>query len=67
MTATTGSTPRVEISVVVPVFDEVESLPALHRELTDALERLGRSYELLFVDDGSRDGLKLVVFGNEYF
>lgn len=56
MTATTGSTPRVEISVVVPVFDEVESLPALHRELTDALERLGRSYELLFVDDGSRDG-----------
>lgn len=56
MTATAGSTPRVEISVVVPVFDEVESLPALHRELTDALERLGRSYELLFVDDGSRDG-----------
>ena len=56
MTATTGSTPRVEISVVVPVFDEVESLPALHRELTDALERLGRSYELLLVDDGSRDG-----------
>jgi glycosyltransferase involved in cell wall biosynthesis len=42
--------------VVLPVLDEVDSLGVLHRELTDALERLGRSYEILFVDDGSRDG-----------
>lgn len=47
---------RVEVSVVVPVLDEVESLAILHRELTAALERLGRPYELIFVDDGSRDG-----------
>ncbi len=47
---------RVELSVVVPVLDEVESLGELYRELTTVLERLGRSYELVFVDDGSRDG-----------
>jgi glycosyltransferase involved in cell wall biosynthesis len=54
-----GRTPRVaeiEVSVVLPVLDEVESLGVLHRELTEALRRLGRSYEILFVDDGSRDG-----------
>jgi glycosyltransferase involved in cell wall biosynthesis len=45
-----------EVSVVVPVLDEAPSLPVLHRELTDALETLGRSHEIIFVDDGSRDG-----------
>jgi glycosyltransferase involved in cell wall biosynthesis len=47
---------RVEISVVVPVLDEIESLPTLYRELSEVLETLGRPYELVFVDDGSRDG-----------
>jgi glycosyltransferase involved in cell wall biosynthesis len=47
---------KIEVSVVLPVLDEVESLGVLHRELTEALERLGRSYEILFIDDGSRDG-----------
>lgn len=46
----------MELSVVVPVLDEVDSLPTLYRELTATLELLGRSYELLFVDDGSHDG-----------
>jgi len=52
---------RVEVSVVVPVLDEVESLGALYRELTEVLERLGRAYELIFVDDGSRDGSFLTL------
>ena len=47
---------KIEVSVVLPVLDEVESLGVLHRELTEALKRLGRSYEIIFVDDGSRDG-----------
>jgi glycosyltransferase involved in cell wall biosynthesis len=54
-----GRTPRVtkiEVSVILPVLDEVDSLGVLHRELTEALQRLGRSYEIIFVDDGSRDG-----------
>jgi glycosyltransferase involved in cell wall biosynthesis len=48
------STP--EISVLIPVFDEADSLVALHRRVTEALTALGRPYEVLFVDDGSRDG-----------
>lgn len=45
----------VEVSVIVPVLDEAGSLALLYRELTDVLERLRRPYELIFVDDGSRD------------
>lgn len=45
-----------ELSVVVPVYDEVDSLAQLHAEITAACQRLGRVHELIFVDDGSRDG-----------
>ena len=45
-----------ELTVVIPVFNEAASLPALHREFTDALSSTGRSYELILVDDGSTDG-----------
>lgn len=44
------------ISVVIALFNEVESLPELHRQLTATLSELGKSYELVFIDDGSRDG-----------
>jgi glycosyltransferase involved in cell wall biosynthesis len=47
---------RPEISVVIPVYNEVENVPDLYRELTRALEGLGRPYEIVVVDDGSRDG-----------
>jgi len=47
---------RPEISVVIPVYNEVENVPDLHRELTRALEGLGRPYEIIVVDDGSQDG-----------
>ncbi len=45
-----------EISVVIPVYNEVDSLDQMHRELTDGLKTLKRSYEFLFVNDGSSDG-----------
>jgi glycosyltransferase involved in cell wall biosynthesis len=45
----------MEVSAVLPVLDEAESLPTLYRELTTVLDRLGRPYELVFVDDGSTD------------
>jgi dolichol-phosphate mannosyltransferase len=44
-----------QLSVVVPLFNEAESLGELHRRLGEALRNLALSYELLMVDDGSRD------------
>jgi glycosyltransferase involved in cell wall biosynthesis len=44
-----------EISVVIPVFNEEENVSALHQKLDAALTSLGLSYEILYVDDGSRD------------
>ncbi|HLT39230.1 MAG TPA: glycosyltransferase, partial [Enhygromyxa sp.] len=49
-------TERPGISVVVPVFDEVESLEELYQGITAACARLGRGHEIVFIDDGSRDG-----------
>lgn len=43
------------ISVVVPIHDEEESIPQLYERLTEALEALARPYEIIAVDDGSRD------------
>jgi len=47
---------RPTLSVVIPVFDEAPSLGDLHDRLTRTLKELGRPYEVVFVDDGSRDG-----------
>ena len=43
------------ISVVVPVFNEQHGLAELHRRLVAVLNQLGSPYEVIFVDDGSRD------------
>ena len=48
--------PRPELSVVVPLFNEEENVAQLFDALTATLTRLGRSYEIVFVDDGSNDG-----------
>jgi glycosyltransferase involved in cell wall biosynthesis len=47
---------RPELSIFLPVYNEEENLPPLHEKLTEALEQLGRSYEILYIDDGSTDG-----------
>jgi glycosyltransferase involved in cell wall biosynthesis len=46
---------RPELSIVVPVYNEEESLETLHGELCAALANVGRSAEILYVDDHSRD------------
>ncbi len=43
------------LSVVVPLYNEQENVPELYRRLTAAIEGLGIDYELVLVDDGSRD------------
>jgi glycosyltransferase involved in cell wall biosynthesis len=44
------------ISVIVPLLNEVESLPQLYHELVETLEHVALPFELIFVDDGSTDG-----------
>jgi len=53
--------PRPEVSVIVPLFNEVDNLPLLHAEICAALEALGRPWEVVFVDDGSTDGTTAVL------
>jgi glycosyltransferase involved in cell wall biosynthesis len=49
------------ISAVIPAWNEAESLPELQAELATALDRLGRPWEVLYIDDGSRDGTDAVI------
>jgi len=46
---------RPDLSVVIPVYNEEQGLPALFARLYPALDALGRTYEVIFVDDGSSD------------
>ena len=46
---------RPEVSVVIPVYNEQDGLEALFARLYPALDALGRSYEVVFINDGSRD------------
>ena len=49
------ASPTPNLSVVVPIYNEEESIPSLYARLTEALEALGQPYEIIAVDDGSRD------------
>lgn len=46
----------MDLSVVVPIYNEVENLPLLHQRIVEALAGTGISWELILVDDGSTDG-----------
>jgi undecaprenyl-phosphate 4-deoxy-4-formamido-L-arabinose transferase len=50
------------LSVVIPVYNEEAALPELHRRMVKTLEATGRTWELLYVDDGSADrSLELLI------
>ncbi len=49
------------ISVVVPFYNEVESIKPLWNKLKSALDTYGKSYEVIFVDDGSSDGTRDIM------
>ena len=44
------------LSVVIPIYNEEQTLPELRRRLVEVLEGLGERFEVILVDDGSRDG-----------
>jgi dolichol-phosphate mannosyltransferase len=46
---------KIDISIVAPVYNEEENLPILVAQLVDVLKPLGKSYEMIFVDDASTD------------
>lgn len=50
-----------DISVVIPVFNEAESIPTLHEKLTAVLPTVAERYEIIFVDDGSSDDTAVVL------
>jgi len=50
--------PNLDLSVLIPVYNEVDNVGPLHAELDAVLRPLGVSYELIFVDDGSTDGTR---------
>lgn len=68
------------LSIVVPIYNEIGNIDRLHAELTAALDPLGKPYEIILVDDGSKDGstaalesiaardarVKLVIFRRNY-
>lgn len=64
------------LSVVVPLYNEEGNVQKLHRKILDACQALGKSFEIIFVDDGSSDGtvrdcqnlvpLKLIKFRKNF-
>ena len=49
------------VSVIIPILDEAENLKTLHLRLSETLLRVGKPYEILYVDDGSTDGTEQVL------
>lgn len=67
---------KLDISVVVPLYNEEGNVKELHRRIVEACKGLGKTFEVIFVDDGSTDGtvkdcesltpLKLIRFRKNY-
>lgn len=51
-----GSEPSLDLSVLIPVYNEADNVTLLHAEIGAALRDAGFTYEIIFVDDGSTDG-----------
>src|SRR5215510_13852528 len=45
----------IQFSIVVPFFNEQEKIPPLYMKLTEVMDGIGEPFELIFVDDGSKD------------
>lgn len=54
-------TPEVDLSVVIPLYNEESNINELYRRLKETLDRQQISYEIVFVDDGSRDSTSVIM------
>lgn len=54
---------KIDITIVVPLYNEAESLPELHAWISRVIAEHGYSYEIVFVNDGSTDGSWQVIEG----
>lgn len=52
---------KIDLSIIIPVFNELENVAPLHAEIHQALDSTTIDYEILFVDDGSKDGTSKVL------
>jgi glycosyltransferase involved in cell wall biosynthesis len=52
---------KIDISIVVPLYNEVESIPELHTWIKRVMDENQFSYEVIFIDDGSKDGSWKVI------
>jgi glycosyltransferase involved in cell wall biosynthesis len=57
------NTPRPNLSIIVPMYNEQESVTPLYRAIVKAVMPLGRRFEMIFVDDGSKDRTVEVATG----
>jgi undecaprenyl-phosphate 4-deoxy-4-formamido-L-arabinose transferase len=51
-----SAVPNLQLSIVIPVYNEEANLPTLFARLYPVLDALGRGYEVIFTNDGSADG-----------
>lgn len=52
----TSVSSAVDLSILIPVYNEEESIPLLYQRILNVLDHSGRSFEIILIDDGSRDG-----------
>ena len=50
-----GIESAIRYSIVVPFYNEQENIPDLYMKLTEVMDSVGEPYEMVFVDDGSKD------------
>lgn len=50
-----NETSKVDVSLIIPVYNEGDGVQMLYDEVKKSMESLGRSYEILFIEDGSKD------------